>query len=112
MSLADIDGSGNPAGKPKGARHRTTVVAEALLDGEAEVITRKVIDLALAGDISALRLCLERLIPPRKDRPVEFDLPQVSTSADAAKAALSILRATAEGSLTPSEAEILSSDVP
>ena len=42
--------SGNPAGKPKGARHRATLAAEALLDGEAEALTRKAIELALAGD--------------------------------------------------------------
>jgi hypothetical protein len=52
--------SGNPAGKPKGARHRATVAAEALLDGEAEGLTRKAIEMALAGDGTALRLCLDR----------------------------------------------------
>ena len=47
--------SGNPAGKPKGARHRATLAAEALLDGEAEALTRKAVELALAGDGIALR---------------------------------------------------------
>ena len=47
--------SGNPAGKPKGARHRATLAAETLLDGEAEALTRKAIALALAGDPIALR---------------------------------------------------------
>ena len=67
--------SGCPAGKPKGARHRTTLAAEALLDGEAEVLTRKAIELALAGDSPALRLCLDRILPPRRERPVRFALP-------------------------------------
>ena len=69
--------SGNPAGRPKGARNRATVAAEALLEGEAEALTRKAVELALAGDVTALRLCLERVVPPRKDRAVAFDLPAV-----------------------------------
>ena len=55
-------GTGNP-GKPKGARHRATLAVAALLDGEAEALTRKAVDMALAGDRAAMRLCLERLAP-------------------------------------------------
>jgi hypothetical protein len=47
--------SGNPAGKPRGSRNRTTLAVEALLDGEAETLTRKAIELAKAGDLAALR---------------------------------------------------------
>jgi Family of unknown function (DUF5681) len=61
--------SGNPAGRPRGSRNKTTMAAEALLDGEAEGITRKAIEKALEGDMGALRLCLERVLPPRRDRP-------------------------------------------
>jgi hypothetical protein len=52
--------SGNPAGKPKGARHKTTLAMEALLEGEAEGPTRKAVEMALAGDTTAMRLCFER----------------------------------------------------
>ena len=55
--------SGNPRGKRQGARHRTTLAAEALLDGEAKALTRKAIELALAGETVALRLCLDRILP-------------------------------------------------
>jgi hypothetical protein len=51
--------SGNPAGKPRGSRNRTTLAVEALLDGEAETLTRKAIELAKAGDLAALRVCLD-----------------------------------------------------
>ena len=78
--------SGNPAGRPIGARHKATIVAEALLDGEAEGLTRKVLEMALAGDTVALRLCLERILPPRRERPVRFRLPALQTPADAAAA--------------------------
>ena len=60
---------GNPS-RPKGSRHKTKLGIQALLDGERETLTRKAIDMALAGDTTALRLCLERLAPPRKDAPV------------------------------------------
>jgi len=59
------------------------------------------------GDGLALRLCIERLLPPRRDRPVEFKLSKLETAADAAKALSDILQAVAAGELTPSEAEAL-----
>ena len=83
------------------------MAVEALLDGEAEAITRKAIELAKGGDLTALRLCLDRIAPPRKDRPVLFELPPVSSAADAAKAAAALLEAVAIGGLTPAEASEL-----
>jgi Family of unknown function (DUF5681) len=67
--------SGNPSGRPKGSRNKTTMAVQALLDGKAEALTRKAIELAKGGDITALRLCMERILPPRKDRPLSFDFP-------------------------------------
>ena len=93
------------AGKPKGARHRVTLAVEALLDGEAERLTRKAVDMALAGDTTALRLCLERIAPPRKDAPVTFTLPQIIGPQDVPKALGAVLDAVAAGDLTPSEAQ-------
>lgn len=93
---------GNP-GKPKGTRHRATQAALALLDGEAEALTRKAVELALEGDGQAMRLCLERIAPPRRDAPVSFDLPPMREAKDAAQAAASILAAVSEGELTPAE---------
>ena len=93
---------GNP-GRPRGARHKATRAALALLDGEAEALTRQAVTMALEGDTTALRLCLERIAPPRKDAPVAFDLPRMETARDAAKAAGAVLEAVAEGDLTPTE---------
>jgi hypothetical protein len=100
--------SGNPSGKPKGARNKTTVAMEKLLDDDAATITSKAIELAKNGDLTALRLCLERIIPPRKDRPVNFDMPEMKAPSDALVAATAIMRAVAGGELTPSEATELS----
>ncbi len=58
--------SGNPKGKPKGTRNKATQAALNLLDGESEAITRKAVELALKGDVTALRLCLDRIVPPLK----------------------------------------------
>ncbi len=96
--------SGNPAGKPKGARHKATLAIEALLEGEAEELTRKAIELAKGGDMQALRLCMDRLAPPRKDRSVTFELPAIDTLADLPNATRALMDAVATGELTPAEA--------
>jgi len=96
--------SGNPQGRPPGSRNKTTRAIDALFDGEAEALTRKAIELAKAGDLVALRLCLDRVCPPRKDRPVPFALPELRTAEDAKLAASALLKAVADGDLTPSEA--------
>jgi hypothetical protein len=96
--------SGNPQGKPKGTRHRVTMAAEILLEGEAEAITRKAIELAKAGDGPALRLCMDRIYPARKDRPVRFRLPPLEKVGDAVAANAALVGAVASGDLTPSEA--------
>ena len=93
---------GNP-GRPRGARHKATRAALALLDGEAEALTRQAVTMALDGDATALRLCLERIAPPRRDAPVTFDLPPMQSAADAAKVAGAVLEAVAAGNLTPTE---------
>jgi hypothetical protein len=64
--------------------------------------------MALSGDGTAMRLCFDRLSPPRRDRPIPFALPKLETAADAKAAAASIVQAVAEGELTPSEAADMS----
>jgi Family of unknown function (DUF5681) len=100
--------SGNPKGRPKGSRHKTTLAIEALLDGEGEEITRKAIEKAKEGDMAAIRVCLDRIAPPRKDRHIEFALPEMQKASDAATSSAAIMDAVSSGELTPSEAgEIL-----
>lgn len=91
------------AGRPKGARNKATQAVMALLEGEAEALSRKAVEMALAGDSVALRLCLDRLAPARKDSPVQFPLPRMTTARDAAQAAGAVLEAVSEGDLTPTE---------
>ena len=96
--------SGNPAERPKGSRSRATLALEAIFEGEAEALTRKVIELALESDTQALRMCMDRLAPPRKDRHTPFALPPIKTAVDAVLASSALVEAVAEGELTPSEA--------
>jgi hypothetical protein len=96
--------SGNPAGRPRGSRNRTTVLMQSLLEANAEAIARKAIDLATGGDLTAIRICFDRLVPARKHEPVDFDLPRLDTAADTVTAASTIVAAVAAGELTPSEA--------
>ena len=77
---------------------------ENVLADDAEAIGRKAIELAKAGEIAALRMCLDRLVPARKDEPVVFDLPPLESAADSVAAAARIVAAVADGDLTPSEA--------
>jgi hypothetical protein len=99
--------SGNPKGKPKGARNRTTLIAQTLLDGQAEALVGKVVQLALDGDLTCLRICLERLVPPKRDAPIDIDLPDISTVADIPKLFGSLTAKLREGGITPSEARVL-----
>jgi len=94
---------GNP-GKPRGARNRATQAAAKLIDKNCKAITAKAVEMALEGDSTALRLCIERICPPRKDAPVSFDLPRITNASEAAQAAGAIIEATAAGQLTPLEA--------
>lgn len=99
--------SANPDGRPKGARNKATLAVEVLLDGEAEGLTRQAVKMALKGDTTALRLCLERICPPRKDRPVVFKMPNTGTPAGLVKGMAAIVSAVAVGELTPGEGQAL-----
>jgi Family of unknown function (DUF5681) len=98
--------SGNAAGRPPGSRNRASLAAAALLEAEAEGIARKVVELALAGDLGAIKLCLERLLPPLRERPLRLDLP-LNAPGDADAAILELLEAVRHGEVTASELQAL-----
>jgi hypothetical protein len=76
-----------------------------LLDGEAEALTRRAVELAVAGDPTAMRLCIERILPPCRERSVKFALPPIESAADIAAAMKAVTAALAAGVITPGEAE-------
>ena len=78
--------SGNPAGRPRGSRNKMTVLMQNLLEGEAEAITRKVIDMAKEGDMAAIRVCMDRLVPARRSGAIACELPPLETRGGAVSA--------------------------
>jgi hypothetical protein len=76
---------------------------EALLDGEGEGIMRKAIELAQKGNVTAIRLCLDRCFPPRRERPIHLPLPEIKTAKDVSRAFDAVLDAVGEGEITISE---------
>ena len=99
--------SGNPRGRPAGSRNKATLAALQLLEGEVEALTRKAVELALGGDLTALRLCLERLLPRTRSRPIGLELPEITSPEDLATAFGALVRALARGEVTPDEAQVV-----
>jgi hypothetical protein len=96
--------SGNPAGRPPGSRNKKTLALEEAFDEHAEEILKEVVGRAKEGEKSAMRLCMERMLAPKRERPVAIDLPVIETPADARKALAVVAAELAEGSLTITEA--------
>jgi Family of unknown function (DUF5681) len=101
--------SGNPAGKRKGTRHRITVLAEKLMADDTETVVHAVVAAAKGGDMTAARLILDRIAPPRRGSPVSFKLPAIKTAADVTKALSAVAASMATGDLTPEEANAVAS---
>jgi hypothetical protein len=107
--------SGNPGGRQRGSRNKATLAAAALLAGESEALTRKAVEMALAGDPTAMRLCMERVLPPCRERTVKFSLPPIEaartgetcgpSARDVSLAMNAVTTALARGEITPGEAE-------
>lgn len=100
--------SGNPAGRPIGSRNATTLAVEALLEGQAEAVTQRVVNAALAGDMAAIKLVMDRIAPPRKSRPIQISLPSIGDAHGIAQAQATVVAAVAGGEITPEEATGLS----
>ena len=100
--------SGNPAGRPRGSRNKSTLLLEKLMIDDGEGVVRSVVNLAKDGDVQAARLVLDRILPARKGRTVPFNLPVVESAADVLRALSATVQAMAKGELTPEEAAIVS----
>ncbi|MGA2128095.1 MAG: DUF5681 domain-containing protein, partial [Xanthobacteraceae bacterium] len=96
--------SGNPAGRPPGARNRNTLALEDALVARADALAEALVRAAGEGKRAALRICFDRLAPARNGRPVPFALPPLSGRGDVVAAATGIMAAMAGGDLTPPEA--------
>lgn len=99
--------SGNPKGRPAGSKNQSTLAALMLLEGEAEGIARVAVEAARAGDMVAVRLVMDKLIPSARERHVTVKLPDVSTAEGISKASRAVLKAVADGELLPSEGQTM-----
>jgi hypothetical protein len=99
--------SGNPFGRPRGIRNKATLLAESLFEDEIEGICRKAIEEAKQGNIQAIKLVLDRILPPKKEASIFIDLPVMKAGADILEAIHRVTIAVCQGEITPSEGEIL-----
>jgi len=95
-------------GRPPGSRNKTTRVYQDKLDSHGENLINRCVYLAHQGDPTALRLCMERLMPARRQRTVQFKVPPVKTLADVDAASESVVSDVARGRLTPAEGQAIS----
>lgn len=54
--------------------------------------------------MTAMRLCLERIVPPRRDRAIQFDMPSMQKAHDAVIAMRRLVDAANSGELSPMDA--------
>jgi hypothetical protein len=97
---------GNP-GRPPGSKNKTTRLVEQLVDNDAEKLTQKIIQLALAGNVSCLQYCLDRLLPRRSGRSLDIPLPPIKNVHDVVAAMAAITTAVGDGNVTAEEASQL-----
>jgi hypothetical protein len=100
--------SGNPSGRPRGSKNHATMVALALMEGDLNDIVKNVIDAAKAGDMSAAKLVIDKLVPASKSRPITIELPKVEDIASAQTAQALVVDAVANGDLLADEGQMLS----
>src|SRR5215207_1130118 len=102
---------GNKAGRgrPRGSRNKATLMAQALLDGHSEALIKNCLHMALTGDTAAMRLCIERVLPTRRELPVSVAPMRGRTAAEIAQTLDVLLKNVASGQLTPAQAQTMAS---
>ena len=103
------DGTFKPGmgGRPKGSRHKITILAERLMSDDVEGVVQSVVSAAKNGDMTAARVILDRIAPPRKDATICIELPEITTLDDVAKAMGMVVQAAANAEIGLSEADML-----
>ena len=103
--------SGNPAGRPKGARHAALLALDAIGAEGANEVMAAVVTAAKAGDMRAADILLRRLWPERKGRPAPLDLPPLTSASATAEAVAAVAAAVASGDLSPEEGQAVAAVV-
>ena len=93
-------------GRPKASRNKAMPL-QSLLEEHGEALVRKCMVNALQGDRYAIRLCIERLLAPRREGVVRLPLPAIRSIADVNTASDRVIRAITSGQITPAEGETM-----
>ena len=99
--------SGNPAGRPKGIKDRRVALREKLLP-HADQLIEMVTTFAKSGDMVAMKIVLDRLIPPLKEEPIHVTIPKIESAVDCTQAHAAVVNAVAAGDMLPSEGQAIS----
>lgn len=104
-------GHKHATGRKQGSRNNATLATVNMIEGERDAITRKCIDLALAGSVPMLKCVLERLVPVAKHPKVNLSLPSIDSLDDIPKVTKVILANVCSGHLSIEDGSKLSSVV-
>jgi hypothetical protein len=100
--------SGNPTGRPRGSRNKDTVLVEQMFERFGGALANKAVNMALEGNMAAMRLCVSRIAAPRRHRASDFALLPLRSAADLAPAIAAIAEAVGDGAISADEAFQLS----
>jgi hypothetical protein len=92
-------------GRPRGSRNKTTLMAQELLDSYAEPLVKKCLQKALQGDPKAMQLCMDRVLPARRDMPVRIGKLSTRTAADVSQASDTVIQKVAAGRISPAQGQ-------
>src|SRR6185503_20252475 len=95
--------SGHPSGRRPGSRNTTTLLCEAILETQGEGLARTLVNLAKGTGPTALRLCIDRIMPRGASRPILFALPRVDSAAAARQAVADVIQGMTRAELAPRE---------
>jgi hypothetical protein len=101
--------SGNPRGRQAGSRNKATILLEKMMADDGKGVVNAVLEAAKGGDMQAARIILDRICPPRKERPISCKLPKLEDASDLVAGISALIGAVANGELTPGEGQALAS---
>lgn len=99
--------SGNPAGRAKGRPDIRRRWRE-LLEPHGPELMETALHFAKAGDMTAMKLLLDRLAPPVREEAIHVQVPPITCAKDCTAAQANVLNAVATGAMLPNEGAVLS----
>ena len=97
-------------GRPRGSRNKTAMAAQELINSHSLPVVRKALILALGdgkptGQIAMLLALLDRIVPVRKEAPVNIGSLPTATISEVSKSSEALVKQATSGKLTITEAQ-------